>query len=268
MLKLNAAAFHRAATCLTEFMGHTRGAGTVPTNVPLGTTSRDTFKALAKELLVELEILQTRSAHTRTSRFLETLDNPKFTYDDFAEAVEDITSRVQDDLLYACVYVLDESKIKFFECPEGQFGADVSTKFSTAAFEIDEAGKCLALHRGTACVFHLMRVLEVGIQSARKCLGIPDPIKDAERNWGAILRKFKAELERRNAVPSNWNGEDRRFFEEVYASLDAVRNVWRNPTMHVENKYTVEEADHIFSAVRGFMKKLSGRMDEGGLPLA
>jgi hypothetical protein len=41
-----------------------------------------------------------------------------------------------------------------------------------------------------------------------------------------------------------------------------------NPTMHVESKYTDEEAEHIFIAVRGFMKKLASRMDESGQPLA
>ena len=38
--------------------------------------------------------------------------------------------------------------------------------------------------------------------------------------------------------------------------------------MHIENKYTGEEAVHIFNAVRAFMKQLASRMDEQGLPLA
>lgn len=38
--------------------------------------------------------------------------------------------------------------------------------------------------------------------------------------------------------------------------------------MHVEKKYTDDEAEHIFSAVKGFMKGLASRMDEDGFPLA
>jgi hypothetical protein len=151
------------------------------------------------------------------------------------------------------------------------FGPDVASKFSTAgAFEIDEAGKCLAVGRGTASVFHLMRVMEVGVRAASACLGIADPVRRADRNWGAMLRKFKEDMDRRNkskpplwAVPS-----DSQFFDEIYVSLDAVRNVWRNPTMHVENKYTTEEAQHILVSVRGFLKKLATRCAESGLPLA
>ena len=38
--------------------------------------------------------------------------------------------------------------------------------------------------------------------------------------------------------------------------------------MHVENKYDLEEAGHIFTAVRGFMKMLISRCDENGSPHA
>jgi hypothetical protein len=138
------------------------------------------------------------------------------------------------------------------------FGPDVASKFSTVGvFEIDEAGKCLAVGRSTACVFHLMRVMEVGVRAASACLGIADPAKGADRNWGFMLRKFKEDMDRRNkSRPPLWAlPSDSQFFDEVYVSLDAVRNVWRNPTMHVESKYTVEEAEHIFASVRGFLKK-------------
>lgn len=71
-----------------------------------------------------------------------------------------------------------------------------------------------------------------------------------------------------------WIGEtsggwtDKEFFAEVYTSLDAVRVAWRNTTMHVENKYSEEEAEHIFGAIRGFMRRLASRLDEKGQPIA
>jgi hypothetical protein len=149
------------------------------------------------------------------------------------------------------------------------FGPEVATKFAThGAFEIDEAGKCLAVGRSTASVFHLMRAMEVAVKAASACLGIPDPVKSVDRNWGTMLRKFKEELDRRNKSNLWPQPSDRKVFEEVYVSLDAVKNVWRNATMHVENKYTPEEAEHILASVRGFMKKLASRCDEQGKPLA
>lgn len=38
--------------------------------------------------------------------------------------------------------------------------------------------------------------------------------------------------------------------------------------MHVENKYTQDEAEHIFIAIRGFMKNIISRIDQDGTPFA
>jgi hypothetical protein len=77
-------------------------------------------------------------------------------------------------------------------------------------------------------------------------------------------------IQARNAAqPQGWqHAEDKDFFTGAYALLDNVRNVWRNATMHVKVKYTEEEADNIFRAVRVFMKKLASRLDESGKPFA
>ncbi len=135
-------------------------------------------------------------------------------------------------------------------------------------YELDKASKCLALSRPTACVFHLMRVIEIGIRAISKCLKIPGPIKPADRNWGKMLCAIKGGIENKWPTVSNRTSGDGALFDAIYVSLDAVKNPWRNSTMHVENKYTEDEAEHVFVAVRGFMMKLASRMDEQGLPLA
>jgi hypothetical protein len=38
--------------------------------------------------------------------------------------------------------------------------------------------------------------------------------------------------------------------------------------MHVEKKYTPDEAEHIFGATQGFMRMLADRCDENGDPKA
>jgi glycosidase len=84
-----------------------------------------------------------------------------------------------------------------------------------------------------------------------------------------MLRKLKEECERRDAAqPAQWNNTDKSYFSDAYVSLDAVRNAWRNTTMHVERISTEEDAHDIFNAVRSFMRKLAARMDEQGLPKA
>jgi len=74
----------------------------------------------------------------------------------------------------------------------------------------------------TAAVFHLMRTAEIGVRAVARCLGIPDPLKPAGRNWGSILAAVKAEMARRNGVnPPAWSlPDDRQFFDEAHTSLD------------------------------------------------
>ena len=161
--------------------------------------------------------------------------------------------------------ILPPDKVGFFESNEPLFGRNVAVKFPSITYEIDEAGKCLALNRFTASVFHCMRAMEKGLDAAFASIGLS---QGKNPNWGLLLKEIKTEIDRRKSVHAWKTSNDETFFFEVYVSIDAVRNAWRNATMHIENKYTEEEATNIFNAVKGFMQKLSSRMDEQGQPLA
>ena len=227
------------------------------------------FKERLVSLATQLEAIGAEFALISTRKFIEELDGKVLTVSHLRSRVEDINGRINDELSRTKFYFV-EAHPEYLESPSPLFGVEVADKFAGAAFDIEEAGKCLALGLTTAAVFHSMRVLEIGIKASSACLRITPPLKDGERNWGSMLRKMKEEAERRNkATPPAWqNRSDKDFFEEIHASLDAVKNVWRNATMHVEKKYKLDEADHIFAAVRGFMKKLASRIDEDGNPNA
>jgi hypothetical protein len=79
-----------------------------------------------------------------------------------------------------------------------------------------------------------------------------------------LCRAIKDEMDRR--WPGARMSGDGRVFEEAYAALAGMQNPWRNATMHLDQKYTPEEARHIFDVVGGFMRKLASRMDEDGEP--
>jgi hypothetical protein len=264
MLKINASAFYRVAAGLRTIEGVMQGHRSKSPNDPIwespftgGNTT--IFKKSAKELRPELKALNATLTNMALDGLLKDIDKKQCTYRQLGERLNDIHSRLRDELKLINLFVLDNKKQGFFSPDEPLFGKEHDTRLSAAAFEVDEAGKCLALSRA----------MEVGIRAAARCLSIPDPIKDAERNWGAILRNIKDALDARNQNKPAWKTpDDRELFAASYAALDSVRLAWRNTTMHVENKYTDEEAEHVFTTVRGFMKKLSARMDENGLPLA
>ena len=203
----------------------------------------------ATELVQNLETLGTRSALISAKKLSRAVSGPDgFLWGEVTRLCEEVHSRLVDDLTMVAVFVLEESKAALFDPAEPLFGSEVASRFATeAAFEIDEAAKCLALGRPTASVFHMMRTMEVAIRAIARCLQISDPIRPAERNWAfqSVDVKGRGKL-----------------------GLEAVRNPWRNATMHIEKKYTDDEAEHIFVAVKGFMKKLASRCDEMGEPKA
>jgi len=124
------------------------------------------------------------------------------------------------------------------------------------------------LERSTASAFHSIRALEAAIRAIARCLGIHDPTRAQDRSWGNVLKSVKTEYERRWPTTGGRMTGDGRFFEEAHGLLAAIQNPYRNATMHLDQKYTVEESRHMFEVVGGFMRKLASRMDENGHPLA
>jgi hypothetical protein len=142
------------------------------------------------------------------------------------------------------------------------FGQTVTVNFPSAIADIEEAGKCLALSRATATVFHLMRVMETGLRSLGATLNDSRLDPKQNPNWQKILDRCNEELSKPPAQRSpEWaaNGE---FFAKVTAHLTAVKNAWRNPTMHVEASYDEQEALDIWNHVGAFMRTLATKLRE------
>ena len=171
--------------------------------------------------------------------------------------------RLVDGFRSVLVLCISRSNASLYENNQPIFGVTFDAKFKRAQYDLEESAKCLALGRGTASVFHLLRVMEVGIRAVRTCLGVALPLEGNERNWGMVLRRIR---EAKNAKPKGWAEED--LFDEIYALLDAVKGRFRDPTMHIEEIYTEEESRRVYETVRNFMCRLADRMDERGQPLA
>jgi hypothetical protein len=276
MLSLKADTFYK----VTQNIRHTRAlieqwkyrtdSEGVKTSDALDNDMLKTMSEQALRLALLLRVLDARVTAIAVSEHIDSLkgDGP-VTYDDIAESYIDIDKSLRRELSLVDLLVLRGETAKYFEPESPLFGNDFAQKFNTSgAYELDEAGKCLAVDRGTACVFHLMRMMEIGISALAKSLQIPDPLKPVEKNWGYILERIWVGIEKKWPNGGARMNGDGALFDALYASLDAVKNPWRNGTMHVERKYTVEEARHVFDAVRGFMNRLAERMDENGLPIA
>lgn len=187
-----------------------------------------------------------------------------------------LQARVADDFTDQSVLVVPLSKRDLYQPDEpkfgAQFGSDVASKFkSNGKQEVGEASNCLALGCDTACAFHLMRAVETVLEAAAVCLNLPPPRNRQDKTWGAVLTRFQDELDSRDVLTfaRQWaSSADRNFFRELYGTLVAIKDAWRDPTMHLERSFNDREARHLFELVKGFMQKSASRFDEDGHPLA
>lgn len=276
MYQLEAGAFYKAISALGTMHGAVQSlmkAGVFENaddDLMTDSDVRGRVAGMLIDLQQALNVLGTPITKKAVDRLTDKITNKSndVKYKDFMNSFTEINNRLRDELEATSVWVIDQSRSELMQQSTPLFGEEVASNFISAKFEIAEAGKCLALARPTASVFHLMRTMEIALRAMARCLSIPDPTKPSQRNWGAVLGAIKKGIDSKWPTVADRPTGDGRLFEELYALLEAVRNPWRNSTMHVEIKYTDDEADHIFRVVRSFMKRLASRMDENGMPLA
>lgn len=177
------------------------------------------------------------------------------THQKFRSGIEQLAASIELELEDRKFYGPLPSLEQYYDQTE-LFGAKVFKNFSSANNDIYESGMCLALERGTACVLHLMRVMESGLAALAHTLGV-----NKQNDWGAYLRAIEAELEKRYKT-SGARSPDEQFYAASALTFDQVRRAWRNPTMHVENNYSPERAKEILEAVRSFMNHLATKISE------
>ena len=175
--------------------------------------------------------------------------NASYSIQSIATAIMEISSRLRDELASRKLYLVSSERNAYLT--GNQFHASVGTVFPDAIDDMNEAAKCFAFERPTACIFHLMRVTEVGLNAFAALLEIPDH----NPTWEPIIRKIDFEL-KADYKDRKYKG-DQTFLANASTHLHAVKVAWRNPTMHVDKVNTMEHAKEIYDATCGLMRYLA-----------
>jgi hypothetical protein len=203
----------------------------------------------------ELDIINARMTAASVRRLAHRLQSKKCTQGELIDLVGDIDRRLRDELELVHLYVLDENKIKYFAPAQVLYDQAVIDKFPLAIPDIEDAGKCLSFLQSTACVFHSMRVMEIGLKALAQLLGIP-----YAPSWESYLKQINTKIgeQHQNKTPE-WKA-DEPLFRDLSGDLQTTKIAWRNPTMHIVRRYEPDEAEEIFRAVKGFMTRLAPRV--------
>jgi hypothetical protein len=195
-------------------------------------------------------------------RVVETLRSENLSIGQVRAAYAEMHNRIVDELESKLFLYIPEANVELYHAGK-LFGAQVEEAFPSTLYDIKEAGKCLALGRNTACVFHLMRVVGAGVTALGKSLN--EPTLDASHNltWDNVLRRCGKEVGATfDKMSPTWQA-DKQFYAEATARLFAVKDAWRNPNAHeIGAKYTDEEASDIYRTVRSFMRQLATKLKE------
>ena len=165
---------------------------------------------------------------------------------ELARAIHECVHRLVDELAEPRFYAISPSKLEFIKPYSPFFPYEVTGAFPTANKDLSEAVFCYAFERNTACVFHLMRALEIALKAFAEKLGA----RFERENWGRILSSIEEK------IGDSRNSED----GEILVHLRNIKNAWRNSTMHVERDYDAEQAFDILRATRNFMIHVAKRL--------
>jgi hypothetical protein len=214
------------------------------------------LRTSCQELQLDLSVMQ-------IERTMVEMSSQEIPSTDFKSLLGNLIQIITDELSRAFLMSIPQRiAVDYYE-KSNLFGDKVFNNFPSANFDIEEAGKCFATERYTACVMHLQRVVEIGLKAFGDYLVIMTYIKSAQPSWQGVLSKTGSEIKSR--PNASWSSNDERMFAEgIQSFLGAVQVAWRNPSMHADKKYTEEEAEDIFNAVKGFMRHITKHLDEAG----
>lgn len=198
-----------------------------------------------------------------------------------AEALSELIDSELDNVIFGFI---PTEKTKYHN-NRFLFGEDVYKNFPSARDEIKEAGNCYALGLNTACVFHLMRAVEVVLKrmivamKAQKYLTKPDKKSPTGKIQVSVdvcdqdtlikaLRSALKDLESGKSISAKKKATH-AFYSGAVNTFCEFKDAYRNPISHGnkvadENRklYKEGETSDIMKSVRHFMTHLAKRIKE------
>lgn len=172
----------------------------------------------------------------------------------------DIASRVRDDCAARLYFQIDHNGAQLLRQATPLFGDQVHNNFQSAQYDIEEAGKCMALGRWTAAVLHLMRCLEPALAALESKV----EVATSKENWGNKIEQIEAALHRINKRDHSVSAtkDELRWYAECATHFRYMKDAWRNYAAHGRDKYDEERSRRIYDNVRGFMIHLAEKLKE------
>lgn len=172
----------------------------------------------------------------------------------------ELAGAIRRDLFERTFMHMPHDKEEFFDKPE-LFGEEVRQKFPKAAEDITAAGNCFATGNYTACVFHLMRVLEHGLRALARRLKVKFPSGIEFETWERIIKSIETEIHKIASQPKSKKRADAlEFYNGAAAQFRFFKDAWRNHVMHTRAVYDEHQATSVMTHARDFMQHIATKL--------
>jgi hypothetical protein len=215
----------------------------------------DSLKDACKEVHLEMSVMAIVELNN------EITSGSIRSYTDMQPRMVELHRRINDELSLRSFLQIPADRVNYYK-DNPQFGEEVAIAFPSASNDISEAAKCFALGRNTACVLHLMLVLQSGLNVLAQELGV-----SFERaNWDKVITDIETQIKSIELGGTrqgpNWE-EDKSFFSEAALQFRHFKDAWRNHAMHARMHYDhPDKALEIFTHVREFMQHIALKLKE------
>ncbi len=193
------------------------------------------------------------------SRLRRMLENPETTYAQLNLLVSDLHSRLIDEMETKFFFILDSNEAEHYKHPMKGWER-VLDRFPQIQVDIEEATKCFAFKRYAAAVFHSLQIVESGVVELGKFIGV----QDSKAGWSATTNQLQKLVAKKYSERNDFEKEHCEFFEQVHATVEALKNAWRNKISHVQGRlvlmtadFSSDVAEEILFASRAFMGRLA-----------
>ena len=191
------------------------------------------------------------------------------TWSETVRQMKTLLEAFEDDTKYLYLYAYPKDKVQRFLRIDNEW-APALALMPAIRSDVSEAADLYAQGHNMASVFHLMRVMELGVQRFGKRLHVSLTKLDKNKKlvdltWGQVTNELEPKVK---ALPQNTSAGKSKHerYRALLSHLDGVRIAWRNPTMHYQPRPLVHERIGFGTVVMIFLNALSNASPVSSTP--
>ena len=195
------------------------------------------------------------------------------TYSDLHNQLTTLRECIEFDLEKRHFVFVEPDKDKLYRSTKDDW-EPIWKNFPSVFYDSQQAVNSYALELNTACVFHSMRVTEIGLRALARRMKIKFP-KRKQLEWQEWQHIITEMTKHADSIAASWKAGRKKdeileFYRGAIGEFSGFKDAYRNAVMHMREKsiYNEYEARGVLTRVHDFMNRLTKRIDEKGKAIA